>query len=282
MEKNDTVNMSNMEERIFDAALKVFNSQGYANTTTSKIALEANITEITLLQKFQSKENLLKEALSKNKTAFLKYWGEAFQSKGMGSWTEADTWIEAYKNLPPWDIDHPQPALQTLIETKGIEPGQVLDIGCGRGENALMLAMHGCDVTGVDRVEDVISDAKAKAIERNVKVNFVVGNVLEMDRFFKEDEFDIVIDSGLFHVMTDENRSIFARQVYRVLKKGGKYFMLGISDKELIEGIPKISKAEIEDTFKLLFKIIYIKDTALDTRFGSNSLKAYLLSAVKS
>ena len=75
MEKNDIVNMSDVEERIFDAALRVFDSEGYAGATTCRIAQETNINETTLLQKFQSKENLLKEALSKNKTAFLKYWG---------------------------------------------------------------------------------------------------------------------------------------------------------------------------------------------------------------
>jgi len=80
----------------------------------------------------------------------------------------------------------------------------------------------GYDVTGIE-VEDVISDAKAKAIERNVKVNFVVGNVLEMNRFFKEGEFDIVIECGLFHTFQTteiENTPVFARQVCRVLKTG--------------------------------------------------------------
>ena len=61
------------------------------------------------------------------------------------------------------------------------------------------LSYAGYDVTGIDLVEDVISDAKAKAIECHLNLNFVVGNVLEMNRFFKEGEFDIVIESGLFH-----------------------------------------------------------------------------------
>jgi ubiquinone/menaquinone biosynthesis C-methylase UbiE len=103
-----------------------------------------------------------------------------------------------------------------------------------------MLAMRGYDVVGIE-VEDVISYAKAKAIERNVKVNLVVGNVLEMDRLFKEGEFGIVIDCGLFHTFHTteiENRLVFARQVCRVLKTGGKYLMLGISYKELIVVIP--------------------------------------------
>jgi len=146
-----------------------------------------------------------------------------------------------------------------------------------------MLARSGCDVTGIDLVEDAIADAKAKAIERRVKVNFVVGDVLQMEQLFAEGEFDIVIDSGLFHVMADEERPVFARRVHWVLKAGGKYFMLCFSEKEPAGyGPRRVSKAEIEQTFVPLFNIIYIKDTAFDSRIGMGSRKAYLLSAVKS
>jgi len=193
-------------------------------------------------------------------------------------------WDEVYKGTPPWDVGHPQPAFQALIQSGEIKPGRALDIGCGRGENAIMLAMNGCDVTGIDLAEDAISDAKAKAAERRVKVNFAVGNVLQMDRLLEEGEFDIVIDSGLFHVMTDEKRPVFARQVHRVLKDGGKYFMLCFSDKEPGEyELPRrVSKAEIESTFSPLFNIVYIKDEVFDSLLNPSSRKAYLLSATRS
>jgi cyclopropane fatty-acyl-phospholipid synthase-like methyltransferase len=193
-------------------------------------------------------------------------------------------WDEIYKGTPPWDLGHPQPVFQALIQSGEIKPGRALDIGCGRGENAIMLAMNGCDVTGIDLSEDAISDAKAKAIERYVKVNFAVGNVLQMDRLFMEDEFDIVIDSGLFHVMTEEERPAFARQVHRVLKKGGKYFMLCFSDKEPGEyELPRrLSKAKIENTFSPLFNIVYIKEAVFKTLLNPSSRKAYLLSATRS
>jgi AcrR family transcriptional regulator len=55
MGKNNIVNMSDVDERIFDAALRVFDSEGYAEATTCRIAQEANINEITFIQKFQSK-----------------------------------------------------------------------------------------------------------------------------------------------------------------------------------------------------------------------------------
>lgn len=192
-------------------------------------------------------------------------------------------WDEVYKGKPPWDLDHPQPAFQALIQNGEIKPGQALDIGCGRGENAILLAMSGCDVTGIDLAENAISDAKMKAKERNVKVKFVVEDALQMDWLFEEGEFDIVIDSGLFHVMTDEERPVFAQQVHRVLREGGKYFMLCFSDKEPGEyELPRrLSKAEIESTFSPLFDIIYIKDAVFDSLLNPSNRKAYLLSAVR-
>lgn len=56
-----------VEQRILDAALKVFASQGYTGATTRRIAEEADVAEVTLFRKFQSKENLLKEVLIKNR-----------------------------------------------------------------------------------------------------------------------------------------------------------------------------------------------------------------------
>lgn len=189
-------------------------------------------------------------------------------------------WDEFYKGTPTWDVGHPQPAFEALVEDGEIKPGRALDIGCGRGENAIMLAMNGCDVTGIDLAEIAISDAKAKAAERHVNVNFVVGDVLRMDQLFKESEFDVIIDSFLFHIFTDEERPIFARQVYKMLKPGGKYFMLCFSDKDPAgPGPRRISKAEIEHTFTPLFKIIYIADSPLVANTGRR--EAYLLSAVR-
>jgi ubiquinone/menaquinone biosynthesis C-methylase UbiE len=189
-------------------------------------------------------------------------------------------WDEFYKGTPAWDIGHPQRAFEALLEDGEIKPGRALDIGCGRGDNAIMLAMTGCDVTGIDLSEIAVSDARAKAAELHVNVNFVVGDVLRMDQLFKESEFDVVIDSFLFHTFKDEERPIFAKQVYRVLKPGGKYFMLCFSDKDPAgPGPRRISKAEIEHTFTPLFKIIYIADSSLVANTGKR--EAYLLSAVR-
>jgi ubiquinone/menaquinone biosynthesis C-methylase UbiE len=191
-------------------------------------------------------------------------------------------WEEMYQDTPPWDVGYPQPVFVKLVEEGEIKPGRVLDAGCGTGENALMLAKNGYSVTGIDVTKDAITKAQVKADKRNLKVDFIIGNVLKLDENIGTREFDTVIDSGLFHVMTDEERPIYVKQLHRVLKDGGKYFMMCFSDKEPGEWGPRrVSKLEIERSLMPWFKIEYIKDALFDTRVHRGKAKAYLVSAVK-
>lgn len=60
-----------VEEKILNAAMKVFSKNGYNGSTTIKIAREANVNEITIFRKFKSKENLLKAVVENNLTETL-------------------------------------------------------------------------------------------------------------------------------------------------------------------------------------------------------------------
>lgn len=81
------------EQRILDAALKVFASEGYTGATTRRIAEEANVAEVTLFRKFQSKENLLKEVLIKNRASFSALDESLFQVREGDSDLQADLYI---------------------------------------------------------------------------------------------------------------------------------------------------------------------------------------------
>jgi 2-polyprenyl-3-methyl-5-hydroxy-6-metoxy-1,4-benzoquinol methylase len=54
-------------------------------------------------------------------------------------------------------------------EIKGL---RVLDFGCGLGDESIEMAQHGADVTGVDIVESYLTQARAKARDQGVKVQF--------------------------------------------------------------------------------------------------------------
>jgi SAM-dependent methyltransferase len=163
------------------------------------------------------------------------------------------SWEDAYKTSPPWDIGRPQPAFVELVGAGELNTGGVLDVGCGTGENALYLAEKGFSVVGVDLSTRAIDAAKAKAIERKLKVDFRIANALSLD--FKNGYFDNAIDSGLFHTFDDSDRVDFVREIARVLKTDGRYFMLCFSDKEPTNwgGPRRITKDEIESTFSVLF-----------------------------
>jgi len=192
-------------------------------------------------------------------------------------------WESAYEGSPPWDIGGPQPEIVKLVKDGEIKKGsKILDIGCGLGDNAIFLAENGYSVTCMDIAHRAIEKGKAKANKRKVHVNFLVGDVLELDKYFHEDSFQAVIDSGLFHSLDDSERERFAKQVFKILMNSGTYFMLCFSDKEPGNWGPRrISKTEIEETFSGLFRINYIRDAHFTSKTERGGARAYLASMTK-
>jgi ubiquinone/menaquinone biosynthesis C-methylase UbiE len=190
-------------------------------------------------------------------------------------------WTVAYETIPPWDIGHPQRAVVDLQESRHLA-GRILDVGCGTGENAIYLADNGCDVVGIDFTPRAIEIAQVKAFERDVDVEFLVGDVLELDYHFREAEFDAVLDSGLFHTLTDEERPLYVEQVARVLRPGGSYFMLCFSVKQPgMTGPRRMSVSEITEVFQERFHLNYIRDVIYESNVHDSGAKGYLTSATR-
>jgi SAM-dependent methyltransferase len=126
--------------------------------------------------------------------------------------------------------------------------GSVLDAGCGTGENALYFAGRGCQVTGIDFLEEPINRARRKAGERGLPTTFLVKNALTLKDW--SERFDTVIDSGLFHVFTDEDRRRYVEGLATVLKPGGRLFLGCFSEEEPgTQGPRRVSKEELHAAF---------------------------------
>ncbi len=98
--------------------------------------------------------------------------------------------------------------------------GKLLELGCGAGDTALWLAEGGYDVYGVDIAPTAIAWAQEKAEKRNLKVDFQVGNVLELQNY-TDDFFDFVLDGHCFHCIIGGDRKLFLESANRILKPGG-------------------------------------------------------------
>ncbi|MEV6342654.1 FAD-dependent oxidoreductase [Actinoplanes sp. NPDC051851] len=59
-----------------------------------------------------------------------------------------ETWEERYRERP--SIWSGKPNAQLVAEVAGLRAGRALDVGCGEGADAVWLAEHGWQVTGVD------------------------------------------------------------------------------------------------------------------------------------
>ena len=184
-----------------------------------------------------------------------------------------------YQGDPPWDISRPQKEFVQL-EKSGEIVGSVLDVGSGTGENALFLAAQGHEVWGVDLSPIAITRARDKATERNLNVTFLTRDVLDLHALGRT--FDTIIDSGLFHVLSDEERFAFVTSLASVLCRYGTYFMLCFNELEPGSyGPRRVTQAEIRNAFSRTWRINYIRPAHMESRRLPCGIKAWLSSISK-
>ena len=140
-------------------------------------------------------------------------------------------WDDSYTGgtPAPWDIGRPQPAFVRLAD-EGRLTGRVLDAGCGTGENALLAASRGADVTGIDVAPSAIARARAKASERGLTARFEVADALDLGHLSLT--ADTVIDSGVFHVFGDDDRARYVASLAAVLRPAGACYLMCFSDRQ--------------------------------------------------
>ena len=180
---------------------------------------------------------------------------------------------QSSSGISPWDIARPQPAIVRLAQSGEIV-GTVLDVGCGTGENALYLSSLGHEVTAIDTAQEAIDKARRKSLERRLRVNFRLVDALALPCLGLT--FDAVIDSGLFHVFSDEERVEYAKNLGAVLMPGGRYFMLCLSERETREGPRRVTKAEITDAFRDGWTINHIQETKFETLIHEGGAWAWI------
>ncbi|MGH3319751.1 MAG: class I SAM-dependent methyltransferase [Streptosporangiaceae bacterium] len=169
---------------------------------------------------------------------------------------DEDPFESAYRTQAPdgsvvaaagWDTGEPQPVVVEL-ERDGWIRGDVLDAGCGTGENALYVAERGYSVTGVDAAPSAIAHARAKADRRGIGVDFAVADVLDLAGY--AGRFDTVIDSGVFHVFSDEDQARYLAALHTACRPDAVAYFLTFSDRQPGEWGPRrMTEREIRDSF---------------------------------
>ena len=87
--------------------------------------------------------------------------------------------------------------LVKILEENGVEDGKVLDLCCGNGRLSTWMAKKGFTVVGLDISKMHLEEAERKAKEHGVdsKVNFIHGDMRELDQVLKDEApFDVVLN----------------------------------------------------------------------------------------
>jgi cyclopropane fatty-acyl-phospholipid synthase-like methyltransferase len=193
------------------------------------------------------------------------------------------SWDHAYtaEEPPTWDIGRPQPAMVRLAEAGLFTARHVLDVGCGTGEHALLAASHGATSAGVDISGAAIDLARAKATARALDVRFEVGDVLELGQLGLNAQ--VIIDSGVFHVFSDDDRSRYVTSLSEALASGGTLYLMCFSERQPGDWGPRrVRQDELRASFSDGWAIQSISPETFEVRpVGGATLAQAWLAAIR-
>lgn len=109
-----------------------------------------------------------------------------------------------------------------LIPFELLKEKRVLEIGCGLGSHAQLLAETGCQLTAIDLTHKAIELTRRRLEIKNLIVDLQVMDAEAIE--FPDEEFDFVWSWGVIHHSSRPERIV--KEVYRVLKPGGKFRLM--------------------------------------------------------
>ncbi len=219
-------------------------------------------------------------------------------SKLYREWWDEDGQFKVLHEIRPLRIEY----ILSQIGKKDIKDCKILDLGCGGGLVCESLTKLGAKVTGIDFVKDNIDIAKTHANKNNLKINYIHGDI---DNLNISKKFDVII---LFEVLEhlDDWRDQITNIKKNINKNGlliistinrnlfSKIFAIDIAEKILkwipsgTHDIAKLIKPE-ELKYHLSEENFNIKDTkgltynpiTSDWSLSNNTLINYFCTAVK-
>ncbi len=135
------------------------------------------------------------------------------------------------------------------VELDGLK---TLDLGSGTGKNSLYLAEREAEVTGIELSRTAVDIAKERAEERELQVEFKVGDIGQPFPF-PDESFDLLLDVVSSNSLNEEERKKYLTESFRVLKAGGYFFVKALckdGDKHAVNLI-KMSPGPEKDSYKI-------------------------------
>lgn len=126
-------------------------------------------------------------------------------------------WEDHYAAMSPVSTGIPGKILVRFTEP--LTPGQALELGCGRGDDAVWLARKGWEVTAVDLSPRALDYASANAARSGVRERITFAQH-DLTQTFPQGSYDLIVASFLESPLTFERFTIFRNAFDHVLPGG--------------------------------------------------------------
>jgi len=117
---------------------------------------------------------------------------------------------------------------QMVADNAQIQPGEaVLDVGCGTGTQALIarkIVGERGHVCGIDPSPSLLAGASHKAKHAGLSIDFQLAGIEQIP--FPDQTFDVVLSTFMLHHLPDQVKRQGVAEMARVLKAGGRLFLV--------------------------------------------------------
>ncbi|MHB1456306.1 MAG: class I SAM-dependent methyltransferase [Armatimonadota bacterium] len=180
---------------------------------------------------------------------------------------------------PPDELEKLNHITEFLTSKHAPSLGSALDLGCGGGEIAILLAQHGWKVVGIDYSETAIEMAHENAQGLNLPVEFIVGDatkVLPVD----PKSFSLVLDNGVLHCLTNyADRIAFLKNAYNALDVNGTIFSVNMTSEGYLNYLKyHVDSMTLVDTYNTRY---WISLSELTQEFWDAGFKIKKLSLLQ-
>lgn len=168
-----------------------------------------------------------------------------------------------------------------FMRPQDIEGKGVLEIGCGMGTHAAMLARTGANLTAIDLTERAVRTTK-----RRFELFGLTGNIQRADAEnlpFEDGSFDYVWSWGVIHHSANFERCL--AEIARVLRPGGRLMLMVYYRPSIVYYLNNglIRGILLGQLLRKTLQQIYVEagDGAYARVFNKRELRAHLASAFK-
>ena len=164
--------------------------------------------------------------------------------------------MEAYRDLAVSydrltnDVDYAAVVAfyEQILQQEGVKPRTAVDLACGTGSVALLLAQRGLQVTAVDMSEDMLSVAWSKAQELSNPPMFVCQKLQEL-RLPRGVDLAVCALDSMDYITDPADCAEAIRRVYKALNPGG-IFIFDVNTPEKLKAMDgQVFLDEDEDVY---------------------------------